>query len=194
MRSTRRPANGSARCRSPRPSWSDLTGPPARDQGSGGTCPTATFFVTFSCGPGSAPADATTGADPAARCASRRLFLIAEQLLVIAVVLADELEDPLLRRLDEPETAIHLPGRGKNIRVLDRQLVLDSLGHSREALHHVQILTVPIAVDLGLVVETDGVDDQRVAVPAADRVAKPGGIGISLMRLAVERDDAERVR
>src|SRR5262249_34167322 len=49
-----------------------------------------------------------------------------------------------------------------------------------------------VTADFGLVVVSDGIDDQSVAFPAAYRIAKPRRIGIRLMRFAVQRNDAER--
>ena len=51
-----------------------------------------------------------------------------------------------------------------------------------EALHHVQGFGVHEAMDFGLVVETDRIDHESVAVPAANRGAHPRWIGIDCLR------------
>src|SRR5262249_34958563 len=55
-----------------------------------------------------------------------------------------------------------------------------------------QRLGVPEALQLSLIVETNGVDNQRFSFPMSDRVAKPAWIRIDGMRATVGRDDAER--
>src|SRR6185312_4601795 len=64
-----------------------------------------------------------------------------------------------------------------------------------DALDHVELVGGRIrARDPLLLVEPDGVDDERVPAPAADRVAEIGGPEAGRMRAAVHVDHAPRVR
>src|SRR5258708_24925250 len=65
-----------------------------------------------------------------------------------------------------------------------------------EALGHMQVVAgrVTGVVKPGLAIETGGVDDQRIAVPAATRVSQPGWIGILAQLAAVEEDLAIEIK
>jgi hypothetical protein len=67
--------------------------------------------------------------------------------------------------------------RDEDVRILDRDLVVDPVFVPLQAFDGVQRLGVTIAGDLGLVVVADRVDDERVAVPLADGIAEPRGSG-----------------
>src|SRR5262245_51770333 len=70
------------------------------------------------------------------------------------------------------ERHAHLPGPGEDFRVLDRGLVEQHVRAPRRvALDDVEIFAVEVAgpVEPGLIVEGPDVDDERVAVPPADR-------------------------
>src|ERR1700730_12948550 len=117
----------------------------------------------------------------ASRDTRASLRFVAEERLVVAVVLAHELVD-LVVLLKERERPPDHPGAGKDVRIVDRRFVLERVeGGARETLDDVERLGVAIAVDLGLVVESDGIDNQRVALPASDGVAHPRRIRISWM-------------
>ena len=71
-------------------------------------------------------------------------------------------------------------GRVNTFGILDRGLVLDVIAVGRRvALDDVQRVAVEVAgaIEPGLIVEVDHVDDQRVAFPAAARIAHPESIG-----------------
>src|SRR5215813_2480406 len=70
----------------------------------------------------------------------------------------------------------HAPRSGEYLRVLDRHLIRDVVAIERgEALNQMQLLAVKVSgtVEPCFVVEVDVVDDERVAFPAAARVAHP---------------------
>src|SRR6185312_9296898 len=96
-------------------------------------------------------------------------LLVAEQRLVIAIVLADELVQRVVLR-QQRKVPPDDPRLREDVRILNRRLVAERVEvRPAEALDDVQRLGVPVAVDLRLVVVADRVDDERVAVPAAYR-------------------------
>src|SRR5438067_7057923 len=117
------------------------------------------------------------------------LFLF-EKLAVIGIVLADEFVH--FRHVGaKREPSAHRPGLYKNVRIFQSRFVLEGIViGAAEALDHVQSFGMPEAVDLGLVIEADGVHDQRVAFPMADRFAHPCGIRIRRVRPAICRNAA----
>src|SRR2546430_11632167 len=124
----------------------------------------------------------------------RTLPCLAEERTVVPIVLADEFVDPL-QIGPQAERARDRIRLFKYIRIVNREFVTQRVERAPgEFLHHVQALGVPEALQFGLVVEADGIDDERVAFPMSNRVAKPARIGIDWMRTSVCRDDAERAR
>src|SRR5687768_1699022 len=115
-----------------------------------------------------------------------------EERPVIAVVLADEFHNALHRRRGQPELPRLREWRDENIRIVDRDLVVEAAVNATQALDGVQRVGVSVAGNLGLLVVADGIDDERVAVPPSDRVPEPRRIRVDLMRFAVERHNAER--
>src|SRR3954467_1379054 len=67
-------------------------------------------------------------------------FLVAEERLVVAVVLAHEFEDALPGRIRHAKLPRDLPRRRKDIGILDGQLVVHAAIHPRQPLNGVQIL------------------------------------------------------
>ena len=97
---------------------------------------------------------------------ARRLFLLS-----LAVIL----EDPV-RALLAMERHADLPGPGEDLRILDRHLVLNGIGIAhRVPLDEFQRVAVEVArrVEPRLFVVVGHLDDERVAFPAAARIAHP---------------------
>ena len=94
------------------------------------------------------------------------------------------------RQLVQPHRHLRRPGRGPGPRVGDRELVEQRVGvDAREPLDQVAVRRrAPPAVPGA---EVDGLDDQRVAFPAAARLPRPRVDAGP--RLPVERDDARIV-
>ena len=87
------------------------------------------------------------------------------------------------------------PGAREDFRILDRHFVVDGVRcNRREAFDEVQGITMEVSgsVEPAPVVEPCHVDDQRVALPAADRVAHPGVVGRPLD--LAQMNGASRVR
>ncbi|HET8698430.1 MAG TPA: hypothetical protein VFO94_13135 [Gammaproteobacteria bacterium] len=113
---------------------------------------------------------------------------------VLGIEIALVLEQPIAlgaameRHLDRPRPREHL-------RVLERGLVAERVGRGAcEALHHPQRVAMEIAgaVEPGVGVEAHRLNDQRVAVPVAARVAHPRLVAL-VARRSGERNPAERV-
>src|SRR5207244_8782204 len=78
--------------------------------------------------------------------------------------------------LSAVERHLNLPGACKHLRILDRHLVVqDVRALACESLDYVEGFAVEVAgsVEPGLIVETNGVHDQRIPVPAAGRLSHP---------------------
>ena len=104
----------------------------------------------------------------------------------MARVLVDQLVGPLQRNQRRP-------GLGPGRRVGDGDLVVERVGaDAGEALDQVQVLAR--SSELALLREIRRLDDQRVAFPAASRVAVPELDVLVHVRTAVHRDDARIVR
>src|ERR1043165_4711643 len=54
-------------------------------------------------------------------------------------------------------------------------------------------MRMPTEIEPEFVVESDGVDHQRVAIPGSDGIAIPGGIGIFHMGAPTDKDSPESV-
>src|SRR5258706_12761846 len=87
------------------------------------------------------------------------------------------------------ESAVHtivlpqrLPGRVERVRIVDRHedFQLGAVLDQPPAFRDVQLSRMrrAVIVEEGLVVEADGVDDERVALVMADRISVPGGFRI----------------
>ena len=86
----------------------------------------------------------------------------------------------------------HGPRPRPRRRIVDREAIVERVGvDAREALDEVQILAR--SAEVRPVGEVRRVDDQRVALPAAARVAHPRAEARGEMRTAVERNDARVV-
>src|SRR2546423_10048803 len=117
-------------------------------------------------------------------------LLCSEQRPIIAIVLADELVDSLQIR-PQREVSSQRVRFLENVRIFDRHFVLHRLEICPlETLDHVQAFRMLVALEFGLVVESDGVDDQCFPFPVAYRIAHPARIGIHGMRAAVRGYDA----
>src|SRR5262245_6013447 len=85
------------------------------------------------------------------------------------------------------------PRLRERLRILDAYFPVDvaEIG-PREALHEMELIAVRVAdgVETRPAVEVDGVDDQRVAFPVADRIAEPRGDAVAVLT-AVDGDDVE---
>ena len=98
---------------------------------------------------------------------------------LVACVLVDQLIDPCERHHRRPR-----PRERRRIR--DGELVRDRVGADpREALHQARLGARPLKARLPL--EVDRLDHERVALPAAARVADPAWE--RAMRAAIKRDD-----
>src|SRR5262245_17456668 len=83
------------------------------------------------------------------------------------------------------------PGFREQFRIRDRRLHFEPIGlRQAEALDDVHLLAVPQALvaEERIGREADGIDDERVAFPVADRVAVEREIGILGMLAAVRED------
>src|SRR5215469_12564081 len=97
-----------------------------------------------------------------------------------------------------PQKAIALhgvPGHREGARIIDVNVHLQRLAavDQVEALDHVQLFGVwrPEAVDKRPVIESDGIDNERIAFVVADRFAVPGCLGV--LRMLVGEVDAANV-
>src|SRR5262249_15194301 len=120
------------------------------------------------------------------------IFLLrSEQWTVIAVVFADEFLDALQVRT-ESKGSRQCVWLLEHVRIFDGHFILQGVeACPAKAFDHVQRLGVPEALQLGLIVETDGIDDERFSFPMSDRVTKPAWVRIDGVRTAVGRDDSE---
>src|SRR5687768_4620667 len=112
--------------------------------------------------------------------------------LDVLLVLADVLDDLGIRK--QSEWNRDAPGLRVGLRVVDRELDLqvpeilapEALGHAHRFRHG-----MPAVVQPGLAVEPDGVDDEDVAVPFADRITEPRRAAFDRMVAAVREDLTE---
>src|SRR5688572_15763729 len=124
-----------------------------------------------------------------------RVEIVAARKTVLVVFDADVFENFAVGR---PQFGVktHVEWPGKRARIVDRHdsRQLRELG-PRPPLDGVQLLGVrrAAAIEPELVVEADGVDDERVAIPASDRVAEPCRRGSLRMLPAVHEDLPEAV-
>ena len=84
------------------------------------------------------------------------------------------------------------PGLCVELRIFHRHFVRQMVGvRARPALDDVHGVAVRMRVVVNpahLILESDRVDDQRVAIPLANAVSKKGGLGILLVSAAVDGD------
>src|SRR5262245_1517826 len=116
--------------------------------------------------------------------------LFAEERAVVAIVFADKLVDP-----PEVRTQRKRPRQGvwlfEDIGIFDRHFILDRIEFgASETLDHVQRIGMSVALQFGLVVEADRIDDESISLPLADGVAQPTRIGINWM-WGIHRDEPE---
>src|SRR6185503_4677999 len=101
---------------------------------------------------------------------------------VLVVFIADIFEQVGIRL--KHGMTVHGERPGVSSRIVDGgfDLQMTQVG-APKTLHHVQLLSVgmPREIEPEFVVEPDGVDDHRVAIPASDGIPVPGGIGIGGM-------------
>src|SRR5262249_45523945 len=87
------------------------------------------------------------------------------------------------------------PRLSEHVWVFDGQIVLDGLEvRPPETLRHVKVLGMSVTLELRLIVETDGIHDQRIALPMAGGITQPAWIGINRMRTSIGGYDAEGSR
>src|SRR5580704_3295982 len=126
--------------------------------------------------------------------AVHRLLVAHHECGGIVGFLADVLEQ--LGPRFPAQIEIALPRRGVGAGVVNGHLVLDRVRiGAREAFEGPESLCVGVSapVDPEALVETRGVDDQRVAFPPADGVAVETGLEILRMRPTVRVDGPVRV-
>src|SRR6185369_1339363 len=90
-------------------------------------------------------------------------------------------------RMQSP-SANAVPWLGIGLGIVYRDHVIDVVPiGALETFDGVQLIAVRVTdgIDARAPVEPDGIDNQRVAFPASDRVAKPGGIEVLRMRPSV---------
>src|SRR5438477_2120770 len=105
---------------------------------------------------------------------------------VLAVLLADALDE--IRIGNQGPRHVHVPRLRVRLRIVDRHLdVHASNRRTMEALDHAQRFGArqPAHVEPRLSILADRLDDERVAVPLADRVALPRRLRIFRQRTAV---------
>src|SRR5690348_8333678 len=110
-------------------------------------------------------------------------------LRVALVLLADVLQELIARQ----QAMLGIDGERPGVRsgIGNRDLFSeDSEFGTRVAFDRMELLSVrmPDEIEPEPVVEPDGVNDQRVLVPPASRVAVPGWIRIGRMRTSVHED------
>src|SRR4051794_35424285 len=122
------------------------------------------------------------------------LLLRPEQRAVITVVFANEFIDALQVRTKN-EGSRQCVWFLENVRIFNCQFILKGIAIGPpKVLNHVQRLGVPEALQLGFIVEADGIDDERFSLPMSYRVTQPAGIRIDSVRAAIRRDDTEGSR
>src|SRR5215472_10199573 len=108
------------------------------------------------------------------RQCSAALLIFLKKLVVVHVGVADELIDPFLLGSIGEGSGRNDPGACPDVGVFDRYIILKvAIFETLELLDNVKILRVHESVHLGFVVESDGVYDQRIAVPMTDGTAHP---------------------
>ena len=125
----------------------------------------------------------------------RRRGLVPFLLEEVRIALV--LEQLAVSFLPPVERHAHLPGPREHLRVLDRDFVEHVIGAGRRvALDDVQRVAVEIPgpIEPGPVVEMDHIDDERVPLPAAARVAHPPVDRPTGMRVPVHVDVANGVQ
>ena len=100
------------------------------------------------------------------------LLVCPEQRLVIAIILADELHDPFQWWNIESVRPGLRPGRDENIRILDLHLVLKAVFSASPAFDGMKRIRMFKSAHFRFVVVPDGIDDERVAFPSSDRIAR----------------------
>src|SRR5262245_28607514 len=121
-------------------------------------------------------------------------FVFLEEPVVVHVRFADEFFNPFRFGTKRKGSRRYDPWTHPNIRIFYCDVILQiSILHTLEALDDMQILCVHETMNLGLVVETNAIHDQRVAFPSSDGVAHPRGIRDYRVRTSVERDHAKRI-
>ena len=121
--------------------------------------------------------------------AVHRLLVAHHERRGVVGLLADVLEQ--LGPRFPAQVEIALPRRGIGAGIVDRHFVLDRVRiGAREAFQCPESFRVRVSapVDPEALVETCGVDDQRIAFPPADGVAVETGLEILRMRPAVRVD------
>src|SRR5207237_9570814 len=123
-----------------------------------------------------------------------RLFLLCDSVLV--VFLTDVFEQLIAGQPRQPCLELRGPRLGVRARIIHGHFESEvAFIDARPALDDVQLLRVRIApvVEPRLVVEADRVDDERVTLPSADRVAPPRRIALIRMLPSVHAELPERV-
>src|SRR6185436_6234759 len=108
---------------------------------------------------------------------------------VLVVFLADALDEVGIR--DQAPCQLDVPGLRVRLRVVDRDVDVDAAnGRPGKTFRYPQRFRCRQSahVEPGLAVLFDGLDDQGVLVPLADRVAHPGWLRIFWQRPAVRED------
>src|SRR5262245_29062307 len=124
---------------------------------------------------------------------SRLSDLVAHGLQISNTLILEQFR---VRFLAAVQKHAHLPRTCEHVRILDGDFVFDVSGPCRrEPFDHVQRLAVEIAcpIEPRLIAEMHDIDDERVALPAAARVAHPELERPRGMRTAVDRDYPDRV-
>ena len=78
----------------------------------------------------------------------------------------------VLARIQTHHAGVHHPRLDQDFRIDDGRLVVERVALAAEALNHAHLVAVEISAltQPGLVVERDGVDDERIAFPFPHRV------------------------
>src|SRR5207249_3565125 len=116
--------------------------------------------------------------------------ILADDVQEVLVVLVADVLHQLLTVLIG-RVAVHRKRLCIRSRILDGRFILQMIEISTPvALDDVQPLRVRVASEIEpeSVVESNGIDNQRIAFPPANRVAVPGGIGVFGMLPTVEED------
>src|SRR5215831_2554678 len=135
---------------------------------------------------------------PRARHSSLAAADLGHEMLAVAFVARKVFRHECVRaRIESANDGIHLPRLHEHLRILNGRLPAQRVALAGQPLDDMELEAVEVAgfVQPALVGETGAVDDQRLAVPVADRIALPRFLchPRRVVSAAVRRDDAEGV-
>src|SRR5262245_49578265 len=109
------------------------------------------------------------------------LALLADEILVVAIRARRRLLHPVVRILDARERhGVAHPGLLQVFRILDSHVVDQLVAVATEALGHLHVVTVDVALraDPALIVEAFRNDHERITVPVAGWLTHVGAVAV----------------